>query len=132
MRVRFLGIDNLNILKTKYLDFNFNQDFHFKKDEVYLVLSIRVSQNGAIIDCLNMYGHISFAPIDLFEVVDNNVSRYWRIKIWEDNEISFSPKEYYENEYFHDDLSEDIPEVVAKFHDLVKRMTEEQISNIDV
>jgi len=134
MKVRFKTREITEGLISKYDNpLLAKQDFHLDIGSDYLVFGLYIQKNGAIvIDCLNKYRHLRDYPLDLFEVVDNRVSKYWEMNISKNGDTTFLPNEYYENEYFHDDLSEDIPEVVAKFHDLVKRMTEEQISNIDV
>ena len=78
-----------------------------------------------------MYSHLSNCPIDLFEVVDNRTSKYWRFGKSKLDDITFLPEEYYNNEYFHDDLSEDNPETVLQFHDMVRRFKEENQFDIN-
>jgi hypothetical protein len=128
MRIKFIGKNVTETIRTKYPDNQIliDHDFHLDIGETYLVVAIYINKkNGIIIDCINKYGQIGYYPIDFFEITDSRVSKYWVMKIKENGDITFYPKEYYENEFFHDDLSEDIPEVVEQFHDLVKRFKEE-------
>lgn len=103
-----------------------HQDFHLDINDTYLVFGLFIKNNGAvIIDCLNKYNHVHSYPLDLFEIEDGKVSKYWIMKVNKNGEIQFSVKEFYDNIYFLDDLSEDIPEVVSQFQDLLKRMQNE-------
>jgi hypothetical protein len=127
MIVKYLG-SNLTVeVKKKYdLVYNLNQDYHLDIDQNYLVVALIIKKNGAIIlHCINKYGHIGYYPFDFFQIVESKVSKYWFIGNNSHGDITFLPKEYYENEYFHDDLSEDDSETVRKFHDLVKRLRAE-------
>jgi hypothetical protein len=128
MKVQFLGKKITENIRTKYLENQIliDQDFHLKIGKQYTVFALIVKKNGAIIiDCLGEYGHIGHYPIDFFKIIDNNVSKYWLVKIKENGNLTLYPKEYYDNEYFHDDLSEDDPEMIRQFHDLINRIQEE-------
>ncbi|MFC3813336.1 hypothetical protein [Lacihabitans lacunae] len=127
MKVKFKTKEITEALIIKFNNpFLAKQGFSLDIGEEYLVFGLYIEKNGAIvIDCLNKNNHLHNYPLDLFEVVDNRVSKYWKMKIRENGEITFLPNEYYENEYFHDDLSEDTPEIVEQFHDMIKRFQEE-------
>jgi hypothetical protein len=131
MKVKFKTKQITNELVAKFENpLLLKQDFHLDIDACYIVFGLYIRKNGAItIDCLNKYDHLRDYPLDLFEVVDNTVSKYWLMKTREDGGVSFMPKEYYDNEYFHDDLSEDDPEMIRQFVDLVKRFKIEQAEN---
>jgi hypothetical protein len=60
----------------------------------------------------------------LFEVIDDRLSRYWKIQKYDDYHITLWPKEFYQ-EYFHDDLSNGIPEVVDIYNSLAERLEKE-------
>ena len=69
---------------------------------------------GTWIEMVSDYGHLRNAPLLLFEIVDGRVSRYWERRTWPHGEVTFRPASLY-REYYHDDLSEGVPEVVADF-----------------
>lgn len=128
MQVQFLGNKITDQIRLKYPDNQIliDQDFHLDQGKHYFVLALLIKRNGGIIiDCIGKHGHIGYYPIDFFKITDGSVSKYWLMQINQNGDITFYPKEYYENEYFHDDLSEDDPEMVRQFHDLVKRFKEE-------
>jgi hypothetical protein len=124
MKVRFKSKEITQSIMKKFNNtLLIKQDFHLDIGGDYLVLGLYIQLNGAImIDCLNKYGHLGNYPLDLFEIIDGRASKYWHMKVHESGEISFLPKEYYDNEYFHDDLSEDVPEIIMQFQDLLRRL----------
>lgn len=62
------------------------------------------------------YGNITFAPINIFTVVDGRLPDCWRIGI-RDGNVLIWPDIFYQ-EYFFDDLSEGVPECVSAFRNL--------------
>jgi hypothetical protein len=127
MKVKFKTNEITEALIEKFDNpFLSEQGFSLDIGDDYLVFGLYIKKNGAIIiDCLNKYNHLHSYPLDLFEVIDNRISKYWIFRVRENGVISFLPKEYYDNEYFHDDLSEDDPKIVLQFHDLIKRFKAE-------
>lgn len=104
-----------------------DREIHLDLDADYLVICLYINNNGSVLAfCLNKYEHIAEYPLDLFEIKDNSVSSYWLMKFKENGDITFFPKEFYDNEYFLDDLSEDDPKTVLQFHDLINRLKAEQ------
>ena len=59
-------------------------------------------------------GNLSSCPLFMFEVVEQTPSKYWKIKYSESGNLTLYPESFYQ-EYYHDDLSEGIPEVEADF-----------------
>ncbi|GAB3412993.1 hypothetical protein GCM10027361_24230 [Erwinia aphidicola] len=64
------------------------------------------------------------APLCLFEVVDDRPSKYWKIKKRGDNGVTLWPEELY-REYFQDDLTDGVPEIVEIYNAVVERLEKE-------
>jgi len=104
-------------------------DFHITEDKEYLVLGIRFLLDSSVGQCsmveiVSDYGHLSAAPLFLFHVIDSRISKFWNLKVFNEFTITLWPEAFY-REYFHDDLSENIEEVVNDFKK-VKRLLEEE------
>lgn len=96
-----------------------SSDFHVTVGKVYVVLGISFNFNDpsrrySMVEIVNDYGHLSSVLLILFEIVDSHVSKYWLVREIASNIFTFWPPDFY-TEYFHDDLSEDVPEVVERF-----------------
>lgn len=113
-------------------------DFHITKDQHYIVLGIsflfhKTEGRWSVVEIISDYGHLSHVPLFLFEVVDARVSKFWRIKIYDEYEITLWPELFYQ-EYFHDDLSENRVDLVREFA-FVRRLIENEAqdqSNLEV
>lgn len=58
---------------------------------------------------------ITTVPLCLFDIVDPRVSQYWELRVPEDATLAtLWPPSFY-RPYYHDDLSEEVPGVVADF-----------------
>ena len=66
---------------------------------------------------------IETVPACLFEIIDSRVSQFWHAK-QSDNSFLLWPKEFYQ-EFFHDDLTDGVPEVVETFKKVVYLMERE-------
>ncbi|MGP2518211.1 hypothetical protein [Yersinia sp. 2545 StPb PI] len=64
------------------------------------------------------------APLCLFEVIDARPSIYWKIKKFSDFELALWPDELYQ-EYFQDDLTDGVPEVVEIYNRVVDKLEKE-------
>jgi hypothetical protein len=67
-------------------------------------------------------GHLAEVPLCLFEIVDDRASRYWVIRQWEGGADALWPPSFFA-EFYHDDLSEGMPEMVSDY-ERVKRQIE--------
>lgn len=65
-------------------------------------------------------------PIELFEIIDSRVSKYWLLT-YTNITTRFWPSEFYQ-EYFHDDLFEEVSETVSKFNE-VRHKIENEFNN---
>ena len=101
-------------------DFHKKQAFGVTVGNVYLVLALEFHiklpgfGTGVMIQFLDDDGHIGFAPLFLFEIVDGRPSKHWECRFRENGSLTLQPPSFY-REYYHDDLSEDVPEVVEDF-----------------
>lgn len=59
-------------------------------------------------------------PYELFDLIDNRVSKYWKLKITKKSQL-FCPDVFLED-YFHDDLYEDVETVLNKFRIIKQKM----------
>ena len=92
------------------------------KEYIVLGLTYRPSEacyaGYPVIEIKNDTDGISIVPLFMFEVVDPSASRHWLVKFEQDT-LKILPKSFYSN-YYHDDLSEGIPEVVEDFKRVCK------------
>lgn len=102
--------------------------FGLKIDQEYIVYCVSILGGAPWVDIISESGLYCYSvPLCLFDIIDNRVSRYWKIQICDDGDILFWPKSFYKP-YYHDDLSEGIPEVVADFLK-VKKLIDEEASS---
>lgn len=92
-----------------------------KVGEIYTVygLTCEKIENNIIPIEYEIYNgyHIISEPINVIEIIDNNPSKYWIQKDWEDNTITFWPELFYE-EYFFDRFSDYDVKLRIKFEQL--------------
>jgi hypothetical protein len=105
-----------------------DQAFHIEVGKDYVVLGLAFSADSGIpfIALVGKYGKLSHAPLCLFEVTDARVSSYWEVRVMGNGAIVFWPHSFF-REFYHDDLSELVPEVVADF-DRVRATMEAEAS----
>jgi len=110
-----------------------NADFHITENKEYLVLGIRFMLDSSLGRCCiaeisSDYSHLTSVPLFLFEIIDPSVSKYWKIKVFDEFTIALWPEVFYK-EYFHDDLSENVKENVDEFKS-VKLLIEEEFRSV--
>lgn len=76
------------------------------------------------IDVRNDSGGMTTAPIFLFEIIDDKVSIYWRLR-FKRGVLTLYPKLFYDNEYFPEDLADGVPEIEANFRELCEKFEQE-------
>ena|SRR5215813_6375975 len=100
--------------------FNEKQDFHVTVGREYVVLGMEfyvdssTRGTGVWVAFLCDYEHLTSAPLCMFTITDPRVSRFWECRDSDSNIIVLWPPSFY-REYYHDDLSEDVKEVVEDF-----------------
>jgi hypothetical protein len=122
-------LDKNNFEKYKCAE-QFKNEQNITIDKEYLVIGINIYQ-GAIIYGTGIYVQIlnddkiwAQLPIDLFEIRDKKVSKHWEASKTSESEFSICPREF-NKEYFYDDLTEMVPEVVKLFRGIYTKLEEE-------
>lgn len=129
MKVKCIST-NLTAQQKAVLGLTDNQDPHYPyvigEDYTVLAMSSKIGINAGTLLQLQKIpmDYIISVPLCLFDIVDDRPSAYWRIKKLSEHEISLWPEEFYQ-EYFHDDLSDGVPEVVDIYKKVVKKLEEE-------
>lgn len=90
------------------------QVFEVAIGKEYIVFCLEVLDGMAWVHFDSGSNRLSIAPLCLFEVIDGRVSQYWELRLWKDNNVLLRPPSFYK-EFFHDDLAEGVPEIVAEF-----------------
>ena len=135
-----LTIDKI-IMKIKCISVKLNEDqlfvlgkyssaknhFSISLGEEYVVFGLTFEfnefGNGCFVQILSNNNHLVHVPITLFDIIDERMSKYWELKKFPGGNIAIWPPTLYK-EFYHDDLSEDVPEVVEDF----KRIKEQILS----
>lgn len=120
-----LTVDQVSALALTHV----RQDFHVTPGREYTVIGLDLSVGSVVqgtgvwVHLVTDFGHLTWAPLTLFEILDGRVSRYWVARSGPEG-LTLWPQALY-REFFHDDLSEDIPEVVATFKRVVEELEAE-------
>lgn len=69
---------------------------------------------GCFVEIISDNNNLVHVPIVLFEIVDNRPSNYWVVKKFSDGTVTLWPPSFYQ-EFYHDDLSEGVPEIMEDF-----------------
>ena len=72
-------------------------------------------------------GRCAFVPICMLEISNATSSKYWAVRAINEFDCCLWPEEFFP-EYFHDDLSDGVPEVVAVFDGVCRRLDLEEAS----
>lgn len=129
MKVKCLAT-SLTVQQKSDLGLMNNQDpqYPYTVGQTYTVLAMssKVGVNAGTLLQLQKVpmDYIISVPLCLFDIVDDRPSSYWRIQKRSDYEISLWPEEFYQ-EYFHDDLSDGVPEVVEIYKKVLERLEKE-------
>lgn len=105
------------------------QDFHVTAGKEYTVIGLDLSVGSSVqgtgvwVHLVSDFGRLTWAPLTLFAILDGRASRYWVARS-ADAGLTLWPPALYQ-EYFHDDLSEDAPDVVAAFKRIVEKLEAE-------
>ena len=91
MRIRCVKqkIDNLNVPRV-YNDMS----EYLPLGNLYEVFGIRFSENITYVYIFNG-NHLFEVPIEMFSVVDDQVTDKWKIKVWDDGEVTLWPELFY-------------------------------------
>lgn len=78
-----------------------------------------------VVEVRNDAGGLSSLPLFLFDITDHSASKYWKVRFNEDGCLALLPESFY-SEYFHDDLSEGVPEVRKNFDEVCQCLENER------
>ena len=104
--------------------------YELSQGHEYTILGIMFAVQSSIFGSTALFevrddaGRCYSVPTCLFEIVDPRPSRWWIAKQLGDFNFVLWPHEFYQ-EFFHDDLSNGLPERVAEFESLVQRLKDE-------
>jgi len=122
MRVKCVAIyPTEELIETLGPGFYRKQIFPLTIGNEYIVLGIEFAINSrlygttTLVEIKSDVGHLISVPIGLFEIIDGKVSRYWEARSWGDNTVTLWPPSFY-REYYHDKLSERMPDIVEDFN----------------
>lgn len=97
------------------------QVFHLVIGDEYVVYALRFRRGELWIDLRDEMNYLWSAPLLLFEIIDHTIPDWWEVhQLSATGDMFVGPPELFQ-EYFHDDLIESVPEVVAQFEDLRRR-----------
>ena len=121
MKVRCLANQATSEQAQKYgLDPRVDHRFDVTPDRTYTVIGLTMmvkswsSGAGVALDLLDDFSRWSIQPLFLFEVIDPRPSRYWVAKKLGEAELALWPESFFQD-FYHDHLTDGVPEVVADF-----------------
>ncbi len=89
-------------------------------NSLFWVFGVRLFRNITYVYIFDG-NHLFEVPIELFEIIDDNVSSEWKIKVWEVGEVTLWPDLFYE-EKFLENFAERENDERRFFEDLRKRI----------
>jgi hypothetical protein len=108
-------------------------EYDLKIGNKYLVTGIswipkNESDNQVLYEIVNDAGNLRPVPATLFQIHDSRCSKYWITRFGESGNFSIRPEAFF-RDYFHDDLSEGLFEVVNIYKETVSLLRQEFESN---
>lgn len=101
------------------------------KNKEYVVLGLSYFLNSdnyayyPVVEIKNDLGGMTSAPLFLFQVIDDTPSKYWHIKFDQEGKSLRMWPESFHNDFYHDDLSEEVPKVKSDFIKVCKLLEDE-------
>lgn len=106
------------------------QEFSLDIGQVYIVVALQLAVGsnvlgtGVWLQMVDRFGHLSWVPMALFEVVDSRLSALWRIDASVEGIVRIWPEVLFEA-HFHEDLGEGDPSAVAQLAELLRALEAE-------
>lgn len=72
--------------------------------------------------------YVYSVPLCLFKVIDSHVSKYWSLHTNENGDIYLWPLSFYKP-FYHDDLTDGVPDIVKDFQRVRDMILEEDFTN---
>ncbi len=107
--------------------------FYVTPHQVYPVLGMTFLTEssalgaGVTLEIIDDFDRWALAPLILFEIIDPRPSRYWLARRLGNGDLALWP-ESFSRDYYHDDLTDGVPEVVADFR-RVRALLEAEFSD---
>lgn len=99
--------------------------FNIRVGQEYLVFAITFLGGVPWVDILSQSGaYVYSVPLCLFEIMDGVVSKYWVARVGQNGDFCLWPPSFY-TPYYHDDLTNGVPEVVKDFQRVRQLIMEE-------
>jgi hypothetical protein len=104
--------------------------FNLTIGKEYIVYALRAYQENAwYYICDDNYTYYPMQnPAPLFEVVDDRVSKYWRLKLEPNGVLRIAFEEWFADPYFYDKLTDQEEAEVSIFEKVKERMDAEALS----
>lgn len=122
--------DDLSFLGPRFLK---ERVFHVTPGKEYIVFGLSIGIDDESADCkglwieyLTDFENLITAPICLFEFVESTPSTHWELRVRKNGSVALWPSSFY-REYFFEDVSEGVPEVLADFRAVRKIIEAEAI-----
>lgn len=104
-------------------------EFNVQIGQEYVVFGLTFLSGIPWVEILRQSGtYLYSVPLCLFDIVDGSVSKYWVAKADQDGDFFLWPPSFYQP-YYHDDLSEGVPEVAKDFQRVRRLIMEENSFN---
>lgn len=113
----------------------FHPKYQITVGQAYLVLGIsflvrsEIYGTGVVFELRDDAGRCASVPLCLCKIVDPRMSKHFVARAVENQDLLLWPETFLEP-CFHEDLSEDKPEAVAKFRRICSLLEEEDANNV--
>lgn len=88
----------------------------------YLVLALSVVNGVTLVQVAQEFEQIVPVPLFLFEITDPRVPSLWEARQQEDGAVLLWPPSFFEREFYHEDLLDQVPSVVEDFRRVRRRL----------
>jgi hypothetical protein len=98
------------------------QSFGVNEGAEYLVFGLRIVNGVILVEIAQEFEQLVPVPLCLFEITDHRVPGFWEIRLEDNGSVFFWPPSFYEREYYHQDLLDQVPSVVTDFRNVRRRL----------
>lgn len=104
-------------------------EFGLKLGHEYIVYGMTFLDGVPWVEIANQANtYVYSVPLCLFEIVDGTVSKYWVARFHQNGDFLLWPPSFY-TPYYHDDLTDGVPEIVEDFLRVQRLIMEENLFN---
>jgi len=98
------------------------QSFGVTEGAEYLVFGLRIVQGVSLVDIAQELEQLIPVPLCLFEITDHRVPSLWEARQGEDGSLFMWPPSFFDREFYHQDLVEQVPSAVSDFRSVRRRL----------